>query len=400
VTGQRIDRLAVLGSTAVLEIALIAATMRGPFTSVGPLLDVIRLDTGLSSSGAGVLSMLPLLAFAAVSPVASGLATRIGLERAIGAALGILVIGLVVRSWPSLTWLFTGTALIGVAIGLVNVLLSALIKRDHPDLASSLTGLYITTMGAFAMIGSGIAVPAAGAMPGGWRAALGLWVIVAAVALIAWFPRLRTNAPPAPSGRPPDRSHWRSRLAWQLTAFMGLQSLGFYVAISWLPTILHSQGLSPAVAGWYVALMQLTGLLASAATPLIVRRLPDQRLFAAGAAVLGVLSYLGFVVAPELSLLWTATVGLSQGAGITLALSFFALRAHDARQAAALSGMGQSLGYLLAALGPLLFGILHDAASSWTPPLLILAGLITAQAVVALPAGRARQVPRGQPDRR
>ncbi|MFL6142514.1 MAG: MFS transporter [Labedaea sp.] len=399
-TGQRIGQAAVLGSAAVLAIALIAATLRGPFTSVGPLLEMIRLDTGLSSSGAGVLSMLPLLAFAAVSPLASSFAARVGLERAIGAAIGVLVVGLVLRSWPGLPWLFIGTALIGVAIGLVNVLLSALIKRDHPDRAAGLTGLYITTMGAFAMVGAGIAVPVAGAMPGGWRAALGLWVVVAAVALIAWLPRLRANARPATSGEPTDRSHWRSGLAWQLTAFMGLQSLGFYVAISWLPTILHSHGLSPTVAGAYVALMQLTGLFASAATPAIVRRLPDQRLFASAAAVLGVLSYLGFVVAPELSLLWTATVGVSQGVGITLALSFFALRAHDARQAAALSGMGQSLGYLLAALGPLLFGILHDATNSWSPPLLILAGLITAQAVVALAAGRSRHVPRhpGRPN--
>jgi CP family cyanate transporter-like MFS transporter len=212
---------------------------------------------------------------------------------------------------------------------------------------------------------------------------------VALIALAAWLPRLRPAAEP-PSRQRSDQALRRSPLAWQLTAFMGLQSLGFYVSVSWLPTILHAHGVSPASAGWHLALMQLTGLLASASAPLVVRRLPDQRLFAAGAAVLGVLSFLGFVVAPNLSWVWSGAVGLSQGVGITLALSFFALRARDARQAAALSGMGQSLGYLLAAIGPLLFGVLHDATGGWGVPLIILAGLIGVQAVVALGAGRAR----------
>lgn len=379
---------------------LIAATMRGPFTSVGPLLETIRADVNLSAVGAGALGMLPLLAFAAVSPIAPAFARRLGLERALGWALAVLVVGLAVRSSPGTVALFGGTVLIGVAIGLVNVLLSGLIKRDHPDRAAALTGLYTTTMGAFAMLGSGIAVPVAQVVPGGWRTSLGLWAILAAIAWAAWPSRLprthrRTGSRTAQTtGQRPEaaRTHWRSPLAWQLTAFMGLQSLGFYVSVSWLPTILHSHGVSPAAAGWYLALMQGTGLLASAASPPIVRRLPDQRRFAAGAAVLGVLSFLGFVLAPDLGLLWSATVGLSQGVGITLALSFFALRARDAGQAAALSGMGQSLGYLLAGLGPLLFGVLHDGTGGWTVPLLILAALIGVQAVVALGAGRARKV--------
>ena len=377
---------------AILGIALMAAGMRGPITSVGPLLETIRSDTGLSATGAGVLSMLPLLAFAAVSPLAPGLAGRIGLERALGIALGLLAVGLAVRWIPGAVPLFTGTALLGVAIGLINVLLSALIKRDYQDRAPALTGVYTTTMGALAMLGSGIAVPVADHAPGGWRTSLGLWVIVALIALAAWVPRLRAADQRPPAHRPGSRALRRSRLAWLLTAFMGLQSLGFYVSVSWLPTILHAHGVSPAAAGWHVALVQLTGLLASAASPLVIARLADQRLFGAGAAVLGVLSFLGFVVAPDLSWVWSGTVGLSQGVGITLALSFFALRARDAGQAAALSGMGQSFGYLLAALGPLLFGVLHDATGGWGIPLIILAGLIGVQAVVALGAGRARQL--------
>jgi CP family cyanate transporter-like MFS transporter len=377
----------VPGVLAITGIALIAATMRGPFVSVGPLLDTIRSDLRLSSVGAGALGMVPLLAFAAVSPLAPAVGRRFGLERSLGAALAVLTLGVLLRSVPGA--LFAGTALIGVAIGLVNVLLSGLVKRDHPDRAAALTGLYTTVMGAFAMIGSGLAVPVAEAAPGGWRTSLGLWAVVALIALVVWLPRLRAPAQPQRSA---GSAPWRSPLAWQLTAFMGLQSLGFYVAVSWLPTILHGHGRSPTAAGWYLALMQLTGLLGSAASASVVRRLPDQRLLTVSAAVLGVLSYLGFVVTPGLDLVCSGTVGLSQGVSVTLALSMFALRARNAEQAAALSGMGQSLGYLLAALGPIVFGVLHDAMGGWSGPLLILAGLIAVQAVVALGAGRDRLV--------
>jgi MFS transporter, CP family, cyanate transporter len=299
---------------------------------------------------------LPLLAFAAVSPLAPGLSARWGLERALGLALGTLAVGLAVRSIPYTGTLFAGTALLGVGIGLINVLLSALVKRDYPGRAAALTGLYTTVMGALAMTGSGIAVPVADHAPGGWRTSLGLWVIVAVIALAAWLPRLREHRAEPRANQQNSLALRRNPLAWQLTAFMGLQSLGFYVSVSWLPTILHAQGVSPA------------------------------------AAVLGVLSFLGFVVVPDLSWGWSATVGLSQGVGITLALSFFALRARDAREAAALSGMGQSLGYLLAAIGPLVFGVLHDATGGWGTPLVILAGLIGVQAVVSLGAGKARQL--------
>ncbi|HEY8453000.1 MAG: MFS transporter [Micromonosporaceae bacterium] len=461
-SGRRGARPAVSGlapaTVAIVGILLVAAAMRAPITAVGPLLETIRADLGLSATGAGALSMLPLLAFAAVSPLAPALARRLGLERALGGALVLLVVGTLLRSGPGVAALFGGTVLIGVGIGLVNVLLSALVKRDYSHRVAALTGVYTTVMSGFAMIASGLAVPIATVAPGGWRTSLAVWVGFAAVAAAVWLrpggpdasPAARTGAGgeaagagpggrdtagtgpvgagvagtgsaetaavnpgpvgagpagtgpsgpgpagPAPavalSGRP-ARSVWRSGLAWQLTFFFGLQSMGFYVAVNWLAAILHSRGTSMAAAGWYVALMQLTGLVASAVTPVLVRRLPDQRLLAAGAALLGVVSYPALVVASGLALVWSATLGLGQGVSITLALSLFALRARDAAQAAALSGMGQSLGYVLAGLGPLVFGALHDLTGDWTVPLLLVTAAIGVQGVLAFGAGRVRYV--------
>lgn len=408
----------------IVGILLVAAAMRAPITSVGPLLETIRADVGLSATSGGALSMLPLLAFAGVSPLAPALARRLGLERALGTALVLLVVGTLLRSGPGTAALFGGTVLIGVGIGLINVLLSGLVKRDFPHRVAALTGVYTTVMSGFAMIASGLAVPVATVAPGGWRTSLAVWVGFAAVGAAVWLRRpAGQGTPPAvpattagaaagagtggpgtagmgtPGGAPatagagrPPRSVWRSGLAWQLTLFFGLQSMGFYAAITWLAAILHSRGMSMATAGWYVALMQLTGLVTSAATPLLMRRRPDQRLLAAGAALLGMASYLALVVAPGPALLWSATLGLGQGASVTLALSFFALRARDPAQAAALSGMAQSLGYVLASLGPLVFGALHDLTGDWTVPLLLISGLIGLQGVVALGAGRDRYV--------
>lgn len=386
---------ALPGLGAIAGILVIAATMRAPITSVGPLLEAIRADAGLSVSAAGALGMLPLLAFAIVSPLAPSLGRSLGLERALGLALLMLVVGGSLRSVPGRLTLFFGTALLGVGIGLVNVLLSGLIKRDHPGRVTALTGLYTTTMTAFAMIGSGIAVPIADQVAGGWRTSLGLWAVVGLLAMLAWTVRLRSPSaatPATPATPVGGGEHWRSPLAWQLTAFIGLQAFGFYVSVSWLPTILHSHGISPVSAGWHLALTQFTGLLASASCASVVRRLPDQRLFGAAAAMLGASSYLGFVLTPQFAGLFSASLGFSQGAGITLALSFFALRARHDSQAAALSGMGQSVGYLLAAFGPLLFGLLHDHSRGWTMPLVTLSVLCVLQALVALGAGRNRYV--------
>lgn len=394
---------AVPSAYAILGIVLIAVNLRASITSVGPILDTIRSDVGLSAAGAGALTMLPLLGFAGISPLAPAIARRLGLERSLVIALAVLAAGIVLRSVPGWVPLFGGTALIGAAIGTANVLLPGLAKRDYPDRAAALTGLYTTTMGLFAMISSGISAPITAGVPGGWRTMLGGWVLIALIALAVWLPRLRgfsrataesagesARAAAEPPVRP--RPPWRSPLAWQLTAFMGLQSMGFYVCVAWLPTILHSYGVGATAAGWHVALMQFAGLLASAGSSAILGRLADQRYFAAGVSLLGALSYAGLVVVPDLGLMWSVLFGLSQGACITLALSFFALRARDPGQAAALSGMGQSLGYLFAAFGPLLFGVLHDGTGGWTVPVLILVGVALVQSVVAMNAGRARYV--------
>jgi CP family cyanate transporter-like MFS transporter len=182
----------------------------------------------------------------------------------------------------------------------------------------------------------------------------------------------------------------RSPVAWKVTAFMGLQSLGFYVIIGWLPSLLESHRISAHAAGWELLAYQLAALVASVSLPVVIDRRADHRVMSSAAAVCAGISYGGLAAFPGVSLLWTLAAGASAGATLVLALSFMGLRVGAPEQAAALSAMAQFFGYLIAAAGPFLFGVLHDASGSWVPSLLMLVASTVALFAVGLGAGHPR----------
>ncbi|WP_369140809.1 MFS transporter [Modestobacter versicolor] len=375
-------------------ILLIAANLRAAITSVGPVVEDIRADLSIGGATASVLISLPLVAFAVVSPLAPGLARRIGIERALGAALVVLATATVVRSLPSTVALWTGTAFLGIAIAVINVVLPSLVKRDYPGRVGQVTGLYSSVQGAAAALASGLAVPLAGTAQHGWRLALGIWAGLGLIALAVFLPQLRRRSVPPTPGSPgapvPRRSPWGSALGWQVTVFMGCQSTIYYTLITWWPSVQQAQGVSAPAAGWQLFAMQVAGLLANLAVARLIPRYPDQRLLLLGATGLFAIAVAGQLAAPGASLLWIVLAGAGGGSCIVLALSLFGLRTHDHHQAAALSGMAQSVGYALAAGGPLLLGALHDGTGSWTAPLAVLLVVLAVQAVAGVLAGRAR----------
>lgn len=375
-------------------ILLIAVNLRAAITSVGPVISDIRTDLDIGGATASVLVSLPLVAFAVVSPLAPALARRIGVERALGAALAVLAVATVVRSLPSTWALWTGTAGLGIAIAVVNVLLPSLVKREYPDRIGQVTGLYSSVQGAAAALASGFAVPLAGTSQHGWRLALGIWAGLALIALAVFLPQLGRRTVPqttSAAGTPVrHRSPWGSVLGWQVTLFMGTQSTVYYTLITWWPSVEQAHGTSAAASGWHLFALQVAGLLANLATARLIPRRTDQRLLIGGAAVLVAAGIAGQLAFPAASLLWIVLAGAGGGANIVLALSLFGLRTRDHHQAAALSGMAQSVGYALAAAGPILLGALHDATGSWTAPLVVLLGVIAVQAAAGVPAGRAR----------
>jgi len=382
-------------SAVVLLTALIlvAANLRPALTSVGPLIDAIRHDLGLSATAAGLLNSLPLFALAAFSPLAHA-ANRIGIERALIIAMVALVAGILVRSLGGAVGLFSGTLVLGASIAVGNVLLPSVIKRDFAHRVGGVTTIYVVVLALTAAIGSGVAVPLARVLPGGWKSALAFWALPAALAILPLALRLRTG-PDAESANKVYAAPvpiWRSLLAWQVTVFMGLQSFSYYIVVSWFPSVLQEIGYTPSAAGWIVTLFQIVALIATLAMPSLIRRGNDQRLLAVVTPLLIVAAIFGQIAAPGAALWWIVLMGLGNGPTMILALSFFGLRTGDHRQAAALSLMAQSIGFFIAAFGPLVFGLLHDMSHGWTVPLIALAISLVVQSVAGFGAGRNTQV--------
>ena len=389
------DRTARFGF-AFIGVLLIAVNLRVSFVSVGSVLANISSDLELSSAAAGFLTGLPLIAFAVFSPVAPGFASRLGLDRALWMSLLILASAIVLRSLPVPGFIWAGTALIGLAIAFLNVLVPSLVKRDFPMRVSQVTGSYTAVQAAFAAVGAAVVVPVAQTSPAGWRLALGIWVGLALIAMAVLLPWLRRHksgtAHAATAPKISYRSPWASALGWQVTIFMGLQSIAFYVLMAWLPTIEQSRGVPAATAGIHLSVFLLISVFASLAAGRLLHRGSDQRLVSFASGALTFVTFLGLALAPDLILLWVLLGAIGCGSLIVIALSLFSLRTVNYPQAASLSGMAQSIGYGLAALGPVMFGGLRDWSGGWTLPLLITAGIMAVLAVTGLLAGRDRVI--------
>ena len=355
----------------ILGIILIAFNLRPALTSLGPLIGLIRIESTFSNSLFGLITTLPLLVFALLSPLVPSLARYLGNEKALFAGLLILALGIVVRSIPMVGSLFVGTLLIGVGIVVGNVLLPSLIKDRLPKEIGKMTGLYSTAMVGFAALASGVSVPLAERLKGGWRAALGFWMITAVLAIIIWLPQLKYKGQVLTYHQ---KGLWTSPLAWQVTLFMGLQSFCFYIIIAWLPEILVSYGTNISQAGWLLAFNQFISIPGALWAPIVAERMTQQRKLVLGIGLLYLIGISCMLFNSNFIVLTLGTLilGFGQGASVSLAFTFFVLRTRNAWEAAGLSGMAQACGYLLAALGPLLIGFLFDATQQWTWPLLVL----------------------------
>ncbi len=370
-------------------VLLIAANLRASLTVVGPLLGTISHRFGLSGTEAGLLNTLPLLAFAAFSTLALRISQRIGIERTLLAAMLLLTCGIAARSLPFVAALYGGTIVLGIAIAVANVLLPVVVKQRYPAHQSVMTGVYVTMMGLTGAIASGVAVPLAAVAPGGWRTAFGSWAVLALTAAVLWLPQTKHAGERRAAPRGPETvMPWRSLLAWQVTAFFGLQSFGFYVIIGWLPVFLRAHGISAHDAGYELLGFQIASLLVSLTLPLLINRQVHQGRLACASAICCAIAYIGLGAAPGLATVWVLIAGVGAGSCFVLALSFLALRARHPGHTAALSAMAQSIGYLFAATGPIVFGYLYDLTGSWDAPVLMLLVTALGMAAVGIGAGR------------
>lgn len=378
-----------------IGILLVGANLRVPLTSVGSLIPIIRDDLAINNALAGFITTIPLIAFALISPIVPKIANRISMERAILYSMLLLTIGFLIRSYIGVFGIFFGTVLIGIAISFGNVLLPGFIKLNFPIQVGLVTGMYSVIMNLFGALGSGLSVPLASIGKMNWNGSLAFWGILSLIALVCWGLQLKKNNNKEMQVKTSEEkgTMWKSPLAWSITIFMGLQSLVFYTLITWLPDLLLRHEFSSSEAGWMLFLLQISLFPSTFLVPIIAERMKNQKLLSAAGAVLFFLGVLGLLIGQGFILiLSTVFIGLASGTTFSLSMMFFSLRTTSGQQAAEISGMAQSIGYLLAATGPVLFGAFYDITNSWILPMGMLMLCAVIMFVVGIQSGSARVI--------
>ncbi|HEY1575027.1 MAG TPA: MFS transporter [Pseudonocardiaceae bacterium] len=393
------DHKAALVPSVVLlgAILLVAANLRPAVTSLGSVLDEVRTSLHVSPAWASVLTALPGLCFGLAGFLAPGAARRLGLARAIGVSMVLVTVGVLVRVLDGPNVVLLGTLVACGGIAVCNVLLPVVVKQSYPNRIGLVTGLYTAVLQGAAALGF-LVTPHVDDALGGWRPGLGEWGLLAVLGTLGWTLAARHGSTGvgrpevAVAPAPARRSLLRSPLAWAVTLFFGLQSMFAYAVMGWAPEVLMSGGVSRSGAGAMLAVISVIGVPLSLIVAPLAARQRSQSWWLAGLSAVGAIGVVGLLVEPSSApWLWSVTLGIGMGV-FPIAVALITLRTTTPDDTRRLSTMAQGIGYLLAGVGPLLFGILHGATGGWTASLLLLLAGIAVQVVVGLFAGRARFV--------
>lgn len=382
----------------VIAILLMASNMRSPIVALGSIAPVVQEALGITAAHIGWLGAIPMLMFALGALVSPAIGKRFGLENTLIAVVVVLTAGIIMRStWISWHGFLIGTILLSLAIGFANTLVAPIIKQHTPGNIALVTSMFSLTMSVMAGLVSGLVYPLSERV--GWQWALGGWASLGIAALVAWIIlRLKlgsSNKMPVATLTDDEAvqeaaSIWRSPLAWWLAIFMGLQSLLFYTIAAFLPSIWISKGLSEVAAGSMASVFQFMAPIAIIGmTWLINKRGVRLQTVAIGATLLNVIGLIGVSYLPSLMpTMWTAIMGLGCAAIFTLCIMLFSLRTYTPNQASKLSGMAQTIAYLVAFAGPFGAGWLYELSGSWDGPLLFILILTIINVIIAWLASR------------
>ncbi|WFB63558.1 MFS transporter [Sphingobacterium sp. WM] len=354
----------------ILLVIWVASNLRSPITAVGPILDEIKLAMNLDNIQASLLTSIPLIVFASCSILVSKATARLNIRHGLIYALLFLIIGLYLRVYGNITTLYIGSVLLGLGICIGNVLTPAYIKNEFPTKIGLMTGIFSVSMNLVAALASGFSISIGKWTGMGWKGSLGIWIFVAIIALIIVFAELFWGANTASQQSKKEETTkfniFKSKQAWNISLFMGLQSLIYYCLVAFLPTVLMEYGMSKSEAGWVFSILQLAMLPVMLVSPVIASKMKDPKLMIYS---IGVLYFTGIVMLILLKTQWiyftAILLGISGGLAFSLAILFLSFRSKTMAGTIKISGKAQSIGYLIAAFGPPLFGKLHDFDISW-----------------------------------
>ncbi|HEL9630844.1 TPA: MFS transporter [Streptococcus suis] len=360
----------------IAGIVMLGVVMRAPFTALPSILIDIANSLGVEVSSLGILTSIPLIMFALCSSLAPRLAAKFGMERLMAFVLLVMVLGSGMRVF-NLPTLFLGTMLVGATISFINVLLPSIVAANFPKKIGFYTTIYITLMGVAATVASMLAVPIVSASS--WQTFIILITAVVLLAFLLWLPNIRNNH--RFEVKKQDRqasSIWKNKTAIAFLIFGGLQSVLFYTEITWLPTISQSVGFSKEEAGLMAGIFNLTAIPMSMIIPSILSRHTKEMrrnimLGTSSATLLG-LALMTFL--PNNIILWTllhVILSFSNAALFPYMMLSFSMKTSSSQATAQLSGMVQTGGYLIAAVGPGLLGYSYPLFNSWLPLIIALA---------------------------
>ncbi|WP_367652597.1 MFS transporter [Rhodococcus pyridinivorans] len=390
--------LATNAGTILFGTILIAINMRTSTAGVGAVLPNIAEELDWSAAMSSGLVVIPLLCYAAVSPLAPTISRTFGVRGTVLISLAAIALGIALRSCPGPVWIWIGTGVLGGGIGILNVVTPALIKSSFPNHVGPVTATYSAIQGGAAALGTAAVALILGLSGDSWRLALASSIIFAIVGFAFWalWPigteRPARLTPSSTRVHAASRNPWRRSLAWHLAIFMSMQASIFYVLITWLPTIEQEHGTSAVQASLHQSYLQGASLLATVLGAGLLLRGPSQRAIVVVSTAIMATGIVGILTVPGLAAAWSALVGAGGGLTLVTALSLFGFRTRNPAETAAVSAMGQAVGYLVAAAGPVLLGLLHDMTGSWTPVLLVLLGLLMVQTIAGLRAAQAKYV--------
>ncbi|MER5912821.1 MFS transporter [Streptomyces sp. NPDC001982] len=385
----------------VVGIVLSALNLRPAVTSLGALLEEVRDGLGMSGSVAGLLTSVPPLCFAVFGVMAPRLARRFGPAAVVGAGMVAITAGLLIRPYTGSTAGFlaaSALALMGIAVS--NVLMPVIVKRWFPDRVGSMTGLYSMALALGTSAAAAVTVPMTETLGGSWRTGLAVWAGLAAAAVLPWLPLVRDRrTAPAPEPvraagerQPAPLRITRSRTAWALAVFFGLQATAAYITMGWMPQIFRDAGVPASTAGVLLAVTMVMGVPLAFVIPRLATRLPHQGPIVLALGASGLVGYAGLYLAPaDGAWVWALLLGISNCA-FPLALTMVGLRARTSAGVAQLSAFAQSTGYLISIPGPLLVGVLYQHSGGWGLPIALMAALMIPQMAVGVLAGRDRTV--------
>ena len=373
----------------LIALLVVAGCVRAPITSIGPQINEIRDGQNLGIVQFSFLTAIPVICFALAAPLPSlRVFRKVKTEQLIVFALLALAVATIVRTLGSNSLLFGSTVVLGISIAILNIVAPALVRRDYPKKITTVMPIYSAVLSLMASIGAGLSIPIASYFGDNWKIGISVWAIPAILAAIIWIPLLRKAKPMPDAHENHFKELLRSKKAWLVSIYMGVQSANFYTQVAWMPKILIDKDYSAAEAGALFGLSTLCGFALTLILPMVFSRGEDLKLAILATSIPGVA---GFLLLNYSSNTWTIPALLlisTTHAALPLALGLIAIKSPSVGATSHLSSMAQGIGYCIAAMFPVLIGYTYEVSGGWLVATYLISALIVVQSVIGIKANK------------